>query len=196
MLEEIKERGLKAGDPVGELPDPNASHHSNELSALNAATGGNKGERGGVGGMYRPGGSTTLFGGTGLGPYSDGPLNAVRKSILSRDGVTEENWMWMMATRVMESSVEWSDLRTNSLKFVEPIDGVVVGGDGSANPKLPAPPPPESTPPQEEARDGSAPLENTRPAKKRPIQDANLPAQGTYEPHSNLNLCPFSFRFS
>jgi hypothetical protein len=28
---------LKSGDLVGEHPDPNATHHSNELSALNAA---------------------------------------------------------------------------------------------------------------------------------------------------------------
>ncbi len=66
VLEDISAKGLQAGDLVG------------------AATGGG-------GGVYRAG-PTTLFGGNGWGPYSDGPLNAVRKSVLSLDGVTEENW--------------------------------------------------------------------------------------------------------
>jgi chromatin structure-remodeling complex protein RSC7 len=131
VLEEITARGLKAGDLVGELPDPNAAHHNNELSALNATVAAsNKIERGGGGGggVYRAGGPTTLFGGIGWGPYSDGPLNAVRKSILSRDEVGEENWMFMMATRVSDASSEWTKLRKEAVKVVEGVDGLMMGG--------------------------------------------------------------------
>ncbi|KAG6856713.1 hypothetical protein H0H87_001502 [Tephrocybe sp. NHM501043] len=117
VTEEIAQLGLKPGDPVGELPDPNAPSHSNEISALaaasNAAAG--KADRTG-GGVYRAGGPTTLFGSSGWGPYSDGPLNAVRKSLLSRDGVDEENWMFMMATRVAEAGEEWAKWRREALK--------------------------------------------------------------------------------
>ncbi|KAG6806200.1 hypothetical protein H0H93_003363, partial [Arthromyces matolae] len=77
VTEEIAPLGLKPGDPVGELPDPNAPSHSNEVNSLAAASGGAaaKGDRVG-GGIYRAGGPTTIFGGSGWGPYSDGPLNA------------------------------------------------------------------------------------------------------------------------
>ena len=117
VLDEITARGLKAGDLVGDLPDPNAQHqqHNTELNALMGGTsldrgilGGAGGPSGSGGGIYRAGGPTTLFGGSGWGPYSDGPLNAVRKSILSRDGVSEENWMWMMALRVCEMNLKSS----------------------------------------------------------------------------------------
>jgi chromatin structure-remodeling complex protein RSC7 len=124
-LEEITPLGLKAGDPVGDLPDPNATSHGNELSlATNAnANVSNKADRtgGGGGGVYRAGGPTTIFGGGGWGPFSDGPLNAVRKSILSRDGVAEENWMYMMASRVVDAGGEWAKWRKEGLK---------VGGGG------------------------------------------------------------------
>lgn len=124
-LEEITALGLKAGDPVGELPDPNAASHGNELSqaASAAAAASGKAERGGGGGggVYRAGGPTTIFGGSGWGPFSDGPLNAVRKSVLSRDGVAEENWMFMMASRVADAGDEWAKWRR---------EGIKVGGGG------------------------------------------------------------------
>ncbi|KAJ7070021.1 chromatin remodelling complex Rsc7/Swp82 subunit-domain-containing protein [Mycena amicta] len=121
VLEEITERGLKAGDPVGELPDPNAHHHTNEQSGANAASTAAKNDRLGAGttGIYRAGGPTTLFASSGLGPFSDGPLNAVRKSLLSRDGVTEENWMWMTAMRTQQAGEEWAK---NRKECVQPID--------------------------------------------------------------------------
>ena len=73
-----------------------------------------KAERMGSGlGMYRAGGPTTIFGGSGWGPYSDGPLNAVRKSLLTRDGLNEENWMYVAAQRTAEASHEWADLRAD-----------------------------------------------------------------------------------
>ncbi|KAH9048880.1 chromatin remodelling complex Rsc7/Swp82 subunit-domain-containing protein [Lactarius hengduanensis] len=71
-----------------------------------------KGDRaGGTQGIYRAGGPTTLFGQRGLGPYSDGPLNAVRKSLLNRDGLNEENWMLTEAQRTADASAEWAKQR-------------------------------------------------------------------------------------
>lgn len=125
VLEEITEKGLKAGDLVGELVDPNAAA---QAAALNDPAGTNpreKGERSGLG-MYRAGGPTTIFGGSGWGPYSDGPLNAVRKSLLNRDGLHEENWMYVAATRAVEMGEEWSQLRRANLKV---CGGILGDGD-------------------------------------------------------------------
>ncbi|KAI0672302.1 chromatin remodelling complex Rsc7/Swp82 subunit-domain-containing protein [Trametes maxima] len=126
-LEEITAKGLKPGDPVGELQDPNAL--ANEAAALAAGTStggaqGGKSERSGTGlGMYRAGGPTTIFGGSGWGPYSDGPLNAVRKSYLTREGVNEENWMYVAAERTIEETNEWARLRQENLRLAGGIYG-------------------------------------------------------------------------
>lgn len=126
-LAEITPLGLKAGDPVGDLPDPNALPGGEQSQAANAAfNAATKADRAGGGGgagggVYRAGGPTTIFGGSGWGPFSDGPLNAVRKSVLSRDGVAEENWMYMMAARVADAGEEWARWRREGLK---------VGGGG------------------------------------------------------------------
>ncbi|KAF8208205.1 chromatin remodelling complex Rsc7/Swp82 subunit-domain-containing protein [Mycena galopus ATCC 62051] len=130
-LEEITARGLKAGDPVGDLPDPNALHHSNEPLNLNAANAANaaKNDRGGgvPMGLYRAGGPTTIFGSSGWGPFSDGPLNVVRKSLLSRDGVSEENWMWMTAMRTLAAGDEWARLRKESIQPMDSAGNVAKG---------------------------------------------------------------------
>lgn len=214
VLEEITARGLKAGDLVGELPDPNATHHSNELSALNAtaaAAAANKNDRGGGGGgVYRAGGPTTLFGGNGWGPYSDGPLNAVRKSVLSRDGVGEENWMFMMATRVSEASEEWGRLRKEAVKVVKGVDGLVLGGallpptEMNQHPSAgnkPAAEEVEETNEEEEEEEGvqdQAAVDNEKPLlKKRKVEfDINRPAVGIYEPHSHTIHCELPVLFS
>jgi len=98
----------------------------------NVATNTNKPDRGGgaTAGIYRAGGPTTIFGGSGWGPYSDGPLNAVRKSLLGRDGVSEENWMWMVAGRVADAGTEWAKWRKEGLRAVGALgaDGEVGGG--------------------------------------------------------------------
>ena len=209
-MEEITARGLKAGDPVGELPDPNATHHSNELSALNATAtaASNKNERGGGGGggVYRAGGPTTLFGGIGWGPYSDGPLNAVRKSILSRDGVGEENWMYMMATRVNDASAEWAKLRKEAVKVVEGVDGLVMGGalmpptDASANNK---PAVKEIEEPKEEEEDekgvqDQALVDGEKSTVKKSLKRKRIerPAVGVYDPHSHTIHCEISVHYS
>ena len=174
ILEEITERGIKAGDLVGDLPDPNATHHhNNELSALNAATtaSGKPDRGGGGGGLYRAGGPTTIFGGSGLGPFSDGPLNAVRKSLLTRDGVAEENWMWMMATRVGEANEEWAKQRKEAVKSMQALMGGLA--------------PPAPAPVEEAAVDGA---DGQPHAKKRKVVQEQ-PVLGAYEPHSNIIQC-------
>ena len=203
VLEEITARGLKAGDLVGELPDPNATHHSNELSALNAtatATS-NKNERGGGGGggNYRAGGPTTLFGGIGWGPYSDGPLNAVRKSILSRDGVGEENWMYMMATKVSDASAEWAKLRKEAVKVVEGVDGLIMGGalmppmDASASNKPAVEGIEDPKEKEGNVQDvvGQALVDGEKPLVKKSLKRKKIerPAVGVYDPHSHTIHC-------
>ncbi|KAJ8453738.1 hypothetical protein ONZ45_g19589 [Pleurotus djamor] len=123
-LEEATARGAKAGDPVTEPADPRAEADTNTAAAKALAKADR--ERGGGGlGIYRAGGPTTIFGGSGLGPYSDGPLNAVRKSMLNRDGLTEENWMWQMAGRVLETNSEIEQIRRAALHTIGP-DGIIL----------------------------------------------------------------------
>ncbi|KAJ7721018.1 chromatin remodelling complex Rsc7/Swp82 subunit-domain-containing protein [Mycena metata] len=170
-LEEITARGLKAGDPVGELPDPNALYHSNEPSALNAANAANAANKnpGGVAmGLYRAGGPTTIFGASGWGPYSDGPLNAVRKSLLSRDGVSEENWMWMMAMWTLQAGDEWARWRRESL---QPVD--LAGGSATRKRKTE-----EVEAEEEQAGEASS-------SKKLKDATDGLPL-GVYEAHSGV----------
>jgi len=206
VLDEITARGLKAGDLVGDLPDPNATHYSNELSALNAAAvaaASNKPERGGGsgGGIYRAGGPTTIFGGSGWGPYSDGPLNAVRKSVLSRDGVAEDNWMWMMATRVAEANENWTKQRKEAVKVIEGVHGLVMGG-ALLPPSHDAQPLPKTYQEEEDDDDNGEDanqqngmtMEVGEPSKpksrKRKVGfEGQTPALGVYEPHANIIQC-------
>lgn len=111
-LEECTARGLKAGDPVG---DPTDNQNSGAGHDPNASRN-EKGNVGGAMGVYRAGGPTTIFGSTGWGPFSDGPLNTGRKALLTRDGLNEENWMWMMAQKVLESNNEWTRCRQDAVK--------------------------------------------------------------------------------
>ena len=129
VLADITEKGLKPGDLVGELADPNAPSAA-ALAAAELANAQKADRAGGTQGIYRAGGPTTLFGGPGWGPYSDGPLNAVRKSLLNRDGLNEENWMLIAAQRTAEASAEWSKQRRRSL--------VPYGGIFGAAPSAPA----------------------------------------------------------
>ncbi len=173
MLQEITEKGLKPGDLVGELQD--TSNLANEAAALAAGTSGGgqggKSERSGAGlGMYKAGGPTTIFGGSGWGPYSDGPLNAVRKSYLTRDGVNEENWMYVAAERTLEMSNEWAKLRKEALK--------VCGGILEAD---------EQEAAASEKRSAEEILESER---KRRAQESQLPV-GVYEPQTGIVLCEY-----
>ncbi|KAJ7164887.1 chromatin remodelling complex Rsc7/Swp82 subunit-domain-containing protein [Mycena filopes] len=171
VLEEITARGLKAGDPVGDLPDPNALYHSNEpssLAAANAANAANKNPGGVAMGLYRAGGPTTIFGSTGWGPFSDGPLNAVRKSLLSRDGVSEENWMWMIAQRTLQAGDEWAKWRKESLQPVDLAGGGLLGRKRKAEAEA------------EEAQSGEA------SSSKKPKDATDDLPLGVYEAHSGI----------
>ncbi|KNZ74089.1 Chromatin structure-remodeling complex subunit RSC7 [Termitomyces sp. J132] len=161
VTEEIAALGLKPGDPVGELPDPNATSHNEVTSLAVASTGATagKGDRVG-GGIYRAGGPTTIFGSSGWGPYSDGPLNAVRKSLLSRDGVDEENWMFMMAQRVLEAGQEWAKWRKEE-EGEEEEDGA-------------------------HAEDRTASKAKGSAKRRRVSVVAGEPPLGIYEPHTGL----------
>ena len=174
MLREITEKGLKPGDLVGELQD--TSNLANEAAALAAGTSaggqGGKSERSAAGlGMYKAGGPTTIFGGSGWGPYSDGPLNAVRKSYLTRDGVNEENWMYVAAERTMDMSNEWAKLRKEALKVCGGILEV-------EEPDVTLGP---------EKRSAEEILESER---KRRVQESHLPV-GVYEPQTGIVLCEY-----
>ena len=92
---------------------------------------GKGGTGGGGSGLYRTGGPTTVFGGTGLGPFSDGPLSAARKSVLTRAGLQEENWMSVIAEHVREAESEWITTRRGALL---PVGGSM-GDDPTSNEK-------------------------------------------------------------
>ena len=121
VLEEITTKGLRPGDLVGELQEGQTG--TTEVQALATVQ---KADRTGSGqGMYRAGGPTTIFGGSGWGPYSDCPLNVVRKSMLNHGGLNEENWIFVAAQRTAEASVEWARHRRSALR---PCGGIF--GDG------------------------------------------------------------------
>ncbi|KAG6380160.1 chromatin remodelling complex Rsc7/Swp82 subunit-domain-containing protein [Boletus reticuloceps] len=107
VLADITAKGLSPGDFVGELPDPLAASASN-IPAISAPSQTFSGTNQGV---YRAGGPTTLFGASGWGPFSDGPHSAVRKSMLTREGLTKDNWMSEAARRIQEMNSEWTKMR-------------------------------------------------------------------------------------
>ncbi|PCH37398.1 hypothetical protein WOLCODRAFT_109796 [Wolfiporia cocos MD-104 SS10] len=164
--EEAAAKGLKPGDPACEPQDTSAL--ASEAAALGAGAGlrGEKADRGGSGlGMYRAGGPTTIFGGSGWGPYSDGPLNAVRKSLLNRDGLNEENWMFVAAQRAREADGEWARLRKEALKAC----GGILEESGE----------------EKRAREED---EEERAAKRGRGWDGGELPMGVYEPHSGIVL--------
>lgn len=170
VLEEITAMGLQPGDLVGDLQDPSTQ---TELAQLTGGDKQSRAERGGGGGIYRAGGPTTIFGGSGWGPYSDGPLNAVRKSMLARDGLTEENWMLIAAQRTAEASEEFSRLRSETLKA---CGGVF--GDPSSTPDSPK----RSV--EDESEEGRE--------ERRRREDGEFPL-GVYEPHNGIVVCEYKF---
>ena len=171
VLEEITALGLQPGDLVGDLQDPSTQ---TELAQLTGGDKQSRVERGGGGGVYRAGGPTTIFGGSGLGPYSDGPLNAVRKSMLTRDGLSEENWMSIAAQRVIETGEELGRLRREGLR----VWGGTLGD-------------PSSTPgsPRRSAEDENGETSE----EKRRREEAEL-SLGAYEPHNGIIVCEYTFR--
>jgi hypothetical protein len=208
VLADITEKGLKAGDLVGELADPNAP----SAAALAAAELANaqKGDRaGGTQGIYRAGGPTTLFGSAGWGPYSDGPLNAVRKSLLNRDGLNEENWMLVAAQRTAEAGAEWAKQRRGALVPYGGIFGATAASSthaekkeevgeeerikGKADAKRQAHGDEQDQGAQERREDDGAATDAR--ARKRARWEEKEPT-GVYEPHIGIVLCQFFFSTS
>ncbi|KAI0267479.1 chromatin remodelling complex Rsc7/Swp82 subunit-domain-containing protein [Gloeopeniophorella convolvens] len=183
VLADITEKGLKPGDPVGELADPNAPSAA-ALAAAEAASAQKADRGGGAQGIYRAGGPTTLFGGPGWGPYSDGPLNAVRKSLLNRDGLNEENWMLVAAQRTADASADWGRKRRRAL--------IPFGGIFGA---LPEPEERDDEKDKEKGKEqdadpaasaGAGTGAGTR-KRKRARKDDRDP-RGAYEPHTGIVL--------
>jgi chromatin structure-remodeling complex protein RSC7 len=184
-LEEATSKGFNAGDLVGDLPDPSMYAEANKLDAVGGKGGANiqgKADRSGAGlGLYRAGGPTTIFGGLGWGPYSDGPLNAVRKSLLHRDGLNEENWMHIAAQRTADAGEEFSKIRREALQLCGGVQDreLLPLGDEIKKRK---------------GEDGLG-GEGKRRKKMRSIEDG-LPL-GVYEAHSGVVHCKFlSFVFT
>ncbi|KAI0316955.1 chromatin remodelling complex Rsc7/Swp82 subunit-domain-containing protein [Amylostereum chailletii] len=173
VLAEITAKGLKPGDLVGDLAEPQTV-----TIAANADTTTNqKADRGGLG-MYRAGGPTTLFGGSGWGPYSDGPLNAVRKSLLNRDGLNEENWMLIAAQRTAEASADWAKQRRKMLK---PCGGIFGEGGLAAIEALSA-----QTQNQGGKREGEAGPDGAKKKRKKVRTAEDDMPLGIYEPHAGI----------
>jgi chromatin structure-remodeling complex protein RSC7 len=208
VLADITEKGLKPGDFVGELADPNAPSAA-ALAAAELANAQKADRAGGTQGIYRAGGPTTLFGGPGWGPYSDGPLNAVRKSLLNRDGLNEENWMLIAAQRTAESGAEWSKQRRRALVPYGGIFGASssaaapagrdeeegvrggLGGQGEEDHgKGKGKGKGQGQEGQERAQEWRDNEAGAR-KRKRARREDKVP-RGVYEPHSGVVLCQFS----
>jgi len=140
--------------------------------------------------MYRAGGPTTIFGGIGWGPFSDGPLNPVRKSLYNREGVSEENWMHVAAQRTLEESEEWTTLRREALT---PCGGILPQGSSSqaaAGGTTEGKGDKEKDNGMEVDVDGNGVVETAKGKgkaveKKRKRRDDPMP-YGAYEPHTGL----------
>ncbi|KAL4070265.1 chromatin remodelling complex Rsc7/Swp82 subunit-domain-containing protein [Scleroderma citrinum] len=162
-IQDVTARGILPGSPVGELPDPTATSSSN----LPANTLPAQASSGISHGVYRAGGPTTLFGSAGLGPFSDGPHSAVRKSMLSREGLSSENWMAEAARRVSEMNDIFAKMRRETRV---PCGGIL---DGDAKAKLK-----EQLANEGDDGDGTA-------KKKRKADHSQFPL-GVYEPHTGI----------
>lgn len=173
-LAEITEKGLKPGDLVGDLQE--TSNIAAEAAALNATAAREVGKEGrGPGmGIYRAGGPTTIFGGSGWGPYSDGPLNAVRKSVYNREGLNEENWMHIAAQRTLDAGAEWAKLRRDALRAYRSVYG--------------EPAEEEAQSPKRAADDIDIDDSEEKPKRQKVVVDARAPL-GVYEPQTGLVLC-------
>jgi chromatin structure-remodeling complex protein RSC7 len=172
-LAEITEKGFKPGDLVGDLQE--TSNIAAEAAALNATASREAGkqDRGSGLGIYRAGGPTTIFGSSGWGPYSDGPLNAVRKSLYNREGLNEENWMHVAAQRTLEAGEEWKRLRKDALRVFRSA----YGEDVSMSLKRAA----------NEVDVEDVGEERPQQPKRRKV-DNSLPL-GVYEPQTGMVLC-------
>ncbi|KAF8128714.1 chromatin remodelling complex Rsc7/Swp82 subunit-domain-containing protein [Boletus edulis] len=167
VLADITAKGLSPGDFVGELPDPLATSASN-IPAISAPSQTFSGTNQGV---YRAGGPTTLFGASGWGPFSDGPHSAVRKSMLTREGLTKDNWMSEAARRIQEMNSEWTKMRQEARTA---CGGILERKSSSGKGK------------GKEEVNGAMDVDGEGDAsQKRKVDVGELPF-GVYEPHTGL----------
>lgn len=199
VKEEITAKGLTPGDLVGELPDPNpvaavdttvtVEKHVNYAAASASA-------------IYKPGGPTTYFGGDGLGPFQ-GELAQTRRAMFVREGVGEENWMWMMAVGVREANAVINNVRKERMMRV-PEAGVV--DDAKVEEIIAAPGPGPALGSRRSAglsRAASELVDDPSSAVSASKDDVLLGSKqhaaevddprplGVYEPHTGLIHCAF-----
>ncbi|KAG8810028.1 hypothetical protein FRC18_004270 [Serendipita sp. 400] len=94
---EAAEKGAKPGDVVIE-PQQDLSHNI----SVDAYGKGQKESRTGI---YKPGGPTTFFGSDGVGPFR-GEMSSTKKAMLTRENLTEENWMHAAGLSMLEANEE------------------------------------------------------------------------------------------
>lgn len=178
---------MKPGDPVGELADPMAqSNEAAALAAANKASGsgsGGKVERGSGLGIYRTGGPTTLFGGSGWGPFSDGPLNVGRKALLNRENANEENWMFVIAERTIEQNQEWAKARKKAARAIRGVPDQLTASLDAISAKSIG-----ESPKRSNAMEVDVTGEGEQSTHKRKKSDERIPL-GIYEAHSGLVHC-------
>jgi chromatin structure-remodeling complex protein RSC7 len=183
-------RSIEAGNPAGELVG-DLTDANNEAAALNAAQALPTSNQPSGTGIYRAGGPTTIFGGSGWGPYSDGPLNPVRKGLLNREGVTEENWMEVAARRAREMDAEWAKIRRDNMADVRGAlkdVGIATGGSVGQAKKLRGRP--NNAEEEEEETDDDDNMEDEpRKTKRVRMDDGQSEIRGVYEPHNGTILC-------
>ncbi|KIJ23248.1 hypothetical protein M422DRAFT_276219 [Sphaerobolus stellatus SS14] len=123
-------KGLKAGDPVGEITELLSYGTTKDPVTTQQGGRADAGRSGGIL-MYKPGGPTTFFGGNGLGPF-DGDLSMIKKMAIQREGVDRENWMWTSAMKVQEWNEEWTKARKERLRpggVIQPVETTEADGE-------------------------------------------------------------------
>ena len=164
-LQEVIVKGITPGSPVRELPNPTATSTSNlPTNTLPAQA-----SLGISHGIYRAGSPMTLFSGTGLGPFSDGPHSTVRKSMLSREGLTLENWMAEAARHMAGMNSNFAKMRREAMA---PCGSIL---DDDARDKL------KEQSNEVDDGDGST-------KKKLKVEYSQFPL-GVYEAHTGLVYC-------
>ena len=94
--------------------------------------------------------------------------------MLSRGGLTEENWMWEAARRVQEMNTEWRKMRHEARIA---CGGVIDSSSGKGKEK--------------EDVNGTMDVDGEGDAgRKKKTDDADLPL-GVYESHTGLVHCAF-----
>lgn len=175
-LQAMQAKGIAPGTPVGELPDPTAPSGNAAATSLPAQASSAVSH-----GIYRAGGPTTLFGGAGLGPFSDGPHSAVRKSMLAREGLSKENWMLQAAKHVGDINEEFARMRKEARR----AHTTTFNGDTGMNNSLKGKEKEQSVNDIRTAGEGVS-------REKEPTEELDS-MTSTYEPHTSVMHCECDF---